>query len=54
MGEPTQEGIDRAWINGETWEDDETPICPGYEEYIDREPDYEDYMYERVKEARYE
>lgn len=35
--EVTQEAIDRAWINGETWNYSEEAICPGYKEYDEME-----------------
>ena len=50
----TEQIFERVWSDGERWDTSEEQICPGYEEYIDRTPDYEDYMYERAKEAKYE
>lgn len=44
MGEPTQEAIDRAWTNGETWKSSEEQICPSYEEAVYDEPDYDEYL----------
>lgn len=27
--------IDRVWVNGEEWKDNEEPICPAWAEYIE-------------------
>ncbi len=52
----TQEQIDdtyeRAWINGEEWDENEEPICPAYEDAPTEDDEYwEKYAYEeRYKE----
>lgn len=28
----TEEVIDKVWVNGEEWDENEEPICPGYED----------------------
>lgn len=41
------EAIRRAWEDGEEWEENEDPICPGYEEAPTVDDEYwERYAYE--------
>lgn len=49
-----EEGVRRAWENGETWEHTEEPLCIGYEEVPTEEDMYwEKYAYdERFTERR--
>lgn len=43
--------IDKVWVNGEEWKDNEEPICPAWEEVnYDPEEEYWDrYAYEENK-----
>lgn len=35
--EEIEERMEQAWTDGKTWDCDDEPICPYYEEYIDYE-----------------
>ncbi len=37
-----EEKVRRAWENGEEWEHNEEPLCPGYEEAPTEEDEYWD------------
>lgn len=43
----TEEVFDRVWANGEEWDENEKPICPGYEDAPTVDDEYwEKYTYE--------